>query len=228
MDKIFNRTIGLIGEEKFNKIHDKTLAIFGLGGVGGTAFEALVRTGFDHFVICDFDNVDETNLNRQILYTAKDIGLKKVECATKRAREINSDVSIEIIGEKLSKENIQNLDKYKIDFVIDAIDDSNAKIALATYCLQKDIPMIMSLGMACRVDPSKVGITKLNKTTSDPLAKKMRYEIKKLGLDTSKINVAFSSELRMTEGVELNSVMFVPSSAGLNIANYVFSYLINN
>lgn len=226
MDKIFDRTIGLVGKENFNKIQGKTLAVFGLGGVGGTAFEALVRTGFTKFVICDFDVVDPTNLNRQILYTAKDIGLKKVECAAKRAKEINVDVSIEILNVKLSEENMSKLDEFKIDFVIDAIDDSNAKIALASYCAKNNIPMIMSLGMACRLDPSKVAVTKLNKTTSDPLAKKMRYEIKKRGLDVSQINVVFSSETRLTEGVELNSTMFVPSAAGLNIANYVFSYFI--
>ena len=226
MDNMFDRTIGLLGEESFKLIQEKTVAIFGLGGVGGTAFEALLRTGFRKFVICDFDKVDPSNLNRQILYTKQDIGLPKVDCAKKRAVSINPDIEVNTIEAKVGEDLIPLLGIYDIDFIVDAIDDVSAKVVLAKYAQEKQIPFVMSLGMACRMDPSKVMVTKLNKTTNDPLAKKLRYEMKKVNIDTSKINVVFSNEPRLTEGVKLNSTIFTPSSAGLNIASFVVSSFI--
>lgn len=222
----FDRTIGLLGLDSFNEIQNKTIAIFGLGGVGGTCFEALLRTGFKHFLICDFDKVDETNLNRQILYTRNDIGLDKVICAKKRAESIVKDIDIQVLDTKLSAETIGILDNYSIDFIVDAIDDVPAKVTLAMYSNNKNIPIVMSLGMACRIEPEQVSITKLNKTTNDPLAKKLRYELKKQGANLSLISVAFSQESRKTEGVKLNSVIFPPSSAGLNIASFVVKYFL--
>ena len=226
MDKIFDRTIGLFGEENFNKVKDKTIAIIGLGGVGGTAFEALVRTGVQNFVICDFDKVDETNLNRQILFTYEDIGKSKVEMAIKRAKSINPKVNVIGIDSKVDAESVKKLSQYKIDFLVDAIDDAPAKLLLCKYAQENNIPFLMSLGMACRMKVEDVTVTKLNRTTNDPLAKKIRYQAKEMGLDISKINVVFSKENRITEGVKLNSTMFTPSAAGLNIASYVISYFI--
>ena len=226
MDKIFDRTIGLFGEENFNKVKDKTIAIIGLGGVGGTAFEALVRTGVQNFVICDFDKVDETNLNRQILFTYEDIGKSKVEMAIKRAKSINPKVNVIGIDSKVDAESVKKLSQYKIDFLVDAIDDAPAKLLLCKFAQENNIPFLMSLGMACRMKVEDVTVTKLNRTTNDPLAKKIRYQAKEMGLDISKINVVFSKENRITEGVKLNSTMFTPSAAGLNIASYVISYFI--
>ena len=226
MDNIFDRTIGLFGEENFKKIEDKTIAIIGLGGVGGTAFEALVRTGIKNFVICDFDKVDPTNLNRQILYTYEDIGKSKVEVATKRAKSINPEVNIIALENRIDEETIKGLANLHIDFLVDAIDDIPAKILLAKFAEENNIPFLMSLGMACRMKVEDVTITKLNRTTNDPLAKKIRYEAKQAGLDISKFDVVFSKESRMTDGVKLNSIMFTPSAAGLNIASYVVSYFI--
>jgi len=226
MDNIFDRTIGLFGEDNYKKLENKTIAIIGLGGVGGTAFEALVRTGIKNFVICDFDKVDSTNLNRQILFTYDDIGKSKVECAIKRAKSINPEVNVIGIETKINPEGIKKLEGLKIDFLVDAIDDVKAKILLTKFAQDSDIPFLMSLGMACRMKVEDVTVTKLNRTTSDPLAKKIRYEAKEAGLDLSKINVVFSKEERMTDGVKLNSIMFTPSAAGLNIASYVVSYFI--
>ena len=226
MDNIFDRTIGLFGEENFNKVKDKTIAIIGLGGVGGTAFEALVRTGVQNFVICDFDKVDETNLNRQILFTYEDIGKSKVEIAIKRAKSINPKVNVIGIDSKVDAESVEKLSQHKIDFLVDAIDDVPAKVLLCKFAQENNIPFLMSLGMACRMKVEDVSVTKLNRATNDPLAKKIRYQVKEMGLDISKINVVFSKENRITEGVKLNSTMFTPSAAGLNIASYVISYFI--
>ena len=219
---IFSRSIGLLNEDNFNLIQDKVIAIFGLGGVGGTALEALARTGFKHFIIVDFDKVDPSNLNRQILYTAEDIGRNKVEVAKERILSINKEADIKTYCIKA-----QDFDfNQKIDFIVDAIDDVNGKLYLLSKAKEKDIPFIMSLGMANRFDPSKVKIAKLNQTHTDPLAKKIRYMVKKQGLDTSNVNVVISEELPQKNREKLYSIMTVPSSAGLSIAKFILSSII--
>ena len=222
MNNIFDRSIGLLGKENFDLIQDKVIAVFGLGGVGGTALEALARTGFKHFILIDFDKVDPSNLNRQILYTQKDIGRNKVEAAKERILSINPEADIQIFNCKA-----QDFDfKQKIDFIVDAIDDVNGKLYILSKAQEKDIPHIMSLGMANRFDPSKVKIAKLNQTHNDPLAKKLRYMVKKQGLNTANINVAISEELPQKNGEILYSTMMVPSSAGLSIAKFILESII--
>ena len=219
---MFERSIGLLGEENFNRIQDKVIAIFGLGGVGGTALEALARTGFQHFLIIDFDKVDATNLNRQILYTSKDVGRNKTEAAKERILSINPDADIKAFNVKAQEFDFNQ----KIDYIVDAIDDVDGKLFLLRMAQEKGIPQIMSLGMANRFDPEKVKVAKLNQTNNDPLAKKMRYMVKKEGLNTSNVNVVISSELPQDNGRKLFSTMMVPSSAGLTIAKYILNSII--
>ena len=222
MNNIFDRSIGLLGKENFDLIQDKVIAVFGLGGVGGTALEALARTGFKHFVLIDFDKVDPSNLNRQILYTQKDIGRNKVEAAKERILSINEEADIQIFNCKA-----QDFDfKQKIDFIVDAIDDVNGKLYILSKAQEMNIPHIMSLGMANRFDSSQVKIAKLNQTHNDPLAKKLRYMVKKQGLNTANINVAISEELPQKNGEILYSTMMVPSSAGLSIAKFILESII--
>jgi tRNA A37 threonylcarbamoyladenosine dehydratase len=222
MNNIFDRSIGLLGEDNFKLIQDKVIAIFGLGGVGGTCLEALARTGLQHFLLIDFDKVDPSNLNRQILYTQKDIGRNKVDAAKERILSINPEADIRIFNQKA-----QDFDfNQKIDFIVDAIDDVNGKLFILKNTQEKDIPHIMSLGMANRFDPSKVKIAKLNQTHNDPLAKKLRYMVKKQGLNTSNINVAISEELPQKNGEILYSTMMVPSSGGLSLAKFILESII--
>ena len=224
MNNIFDRSIGLLGEENFNLIQDKVIAVFGLGGVGGTALEALARTGFKNFILVDFDKVDPSNLNRQILYTAKDIGRNKVEAAKERILSINEEVSIQIYNVKA-----QDFDfNQKIDYLVDAIDDVEGKLFLAKKAQEYNIPSIMSLGMANRFNPEQVRVSKLNQTRNDPLAKKIRYEAKKALLDLSKINVVISEEIPQKNAEKLYSTMMVPSSAGLTIAKFILNSIIDN
>ena len=222
MNNIFDRSIGLLGKENFDLIQDKVIAVFGLGGVGGTCLEALARTGFKHFILIDFDKVDPSNLNRQILYTQKDIGRNKVEAAKERIISVNPEADIQIFNSKA-----QDFDfKQKIDFIVDAIDDVNGKLYILSKAQEMNIPHIMSLGMANRFDPSQVKIAKLNQTHNDPLAKKLRYMVKKQGLNTANINVAISEELPQKNGEILYSTMMVPSSAGLSIAKFILESII--
>lgn len=219
---IFSRSIGLLGEDCFNLIQEKVIAIFGLGGVGGTALEALARTGFKHFLLIDFDKVDPSNLNRQILYSNKDIGRNKVEAAKERILSINPDADIQIFNLKA-----QDFDfNQRVDFIVDAIDDVEGKLFILKNAQERNIPHIMSLGMANRFNPEMVKIKKLNQTHSDPLAKKIRYMVKKVGLNTGDIAVVISEELPQKNGEKLYSTMMVPSSAGLSIAKYILECII--
>ena len=219
---IFARSIGLLGEENFNKIQDKVIAVFGLGGVGGTALEALARTGFQHFFLIDFDKVDPSNLNRQILYTYEDIGKVKVDIAKKRILSINPEADIKVFNLKAQEFDFNQ----KIDFIVDAIDDVNGKLYLIKKAQEKGIPSIMSLGMANRFNPEQVKICKLNQTRNDPLAKKIRYMAKKEELDLSLINVVISEEIPEKNGEKLYSTMMVPSAAGLSIAKFILHSII--
>ena len=222
--EMFERSIGLLGEDNFNLIQDKVIAVFGLGGVGGTALEALARTGFQHFLIVDFDRVDPTNINRQILYTAKDIGRNKVEVAKERILSINPDVKITTFNLKAQEFDFDQ----KIDFIADAIDDVDGKLFLAKKAQENNIPAIMSLGMANRFNPEQVRIAKLNQTRNAPLAKKIRYMAKKAELDLSKINVVISEEVPQSNREKLYSTMMVPSAAGLTIAKFILHSIIDN
>ena len=221
---MFERSIGLLGEENFNLIQDKVIAVFGLGGVGGTALEALARTGFQHFLIVDFDKVDASNLNRQILYTAKDIGRNKAEVAKERILSINPEADVKVFNIKAQEFDFNQ----KIDFIADAIDDVEGKLFLAKKAQENNIPAIMSLGMANRFNPEQVRIAKLNQTRNDPLAKKIRYMAKKAELDLSKINVVISEEVPQSNRERLYSTMMVPSAAGLTIAKFILHSIIDN
>ena len=223
MANIFERSIGLLGKDNFNYIQDKVVAVFGLGGVGGTALEALARTGFKNFILIDFDKVDPSNLNRQILYTENDIGRTKVDAARDRIHAINDFANISTFSGKAQDFDLNQ----KIDFIVDAIDDVYGKLFILKKAQELNIPSIMSLGMANRFDPSLVKIAKLNQTHNDPLAKKIRYLVKQEGLDLSKIQVVISEELPQKNGEKLYSTMMVPSSAGLSIAKYILEFIIN-
>lgn len=220
MDNQFQRSIGLLGEENFEKILGKRICVFGLGGVGGTAIEALIRSGFNDIIIVDFDKVDITNLNRQILYTCNDVGQSKTDCAKKRLLSINPELKVVSYNCKAQEFDFSQ----DIDFVVDAIDDVEGKLFIAKKCTELGTPFIVSLGMANRFDPSKVKVSTLNKTFNDPLAKKIRYIFKENGLVLNKVNVVWSDEDSQPFNGRLNSIMTVPSSAGLNIANYVIKF----
>ena len=220
MGSYLDRTIKMLGEDKINSLKNKRVLVAGLGGVGGTALEALARSGINNFVVVDFDNVDESNLNRQILYLYDDIGLEKVGVAKKRMLDINPNLNIEVLSMKIDAESISNFPK-DIDFIVDAIDYIPGKLAIYKFAIKNNIPFISSLGMGNRIDPTQVMITKLNQTEGDPLARKIRYECKSEGIDLSKINVVFSKETPLIKSKEPGSMMMVPSTAGLLMAKYV-------
>ena len=224
MASYLDRSISLIGEKAMKTIQNKTILVVGLGGVGGTALEALARSGFKHFIIVDGDKVDVTNLNRQIMYLSHDVGLNKVDVCVRRLKAINPEIEVKSLNLFVDETNMNEFDGFKIDYIVDAIDKVKSKIAIYEFGNRKDIPIISSMGMGKRLDPSKVYVTTLNKTEGDPLAKKLRQECKKANIDLKKIKAVCSKEEPINNDVTVASMMMVPSMAGLAIASEIINY----
>ena len=190
--------------------------------------EALVRSGFLNITIVDGDIINLSNLNRQIIADRTNIGKLKVEEAKERVFKINESVKLKVIGEFLTEDNFNNYINEDYDYIIDAVDDIKIKILLIKYAKNNGIKIITCLGTGRKLDPTKLEITKLNKTFNDPLAKKLRYELKKQELDLN-IPVLFSKEeaIKVDNDI-IASAIFVPATAGVYLANYVFRDIIND
>lgn len=222
---MFDRLELLIGEEALEKLSKVKILLVGVGGVGGTCLEALVRSGVQNITIIDGDNFQISNLNRQILATLCDIDKTKVDVAIKRMLSINNKLNITGKNIYLNEENISSLDK--VDFIIDACDDVKAKLSLMKYAEENNIHLISSMGTGKRLNPCDVILTTLDKTSNDPLAKKIRHEARKLGLSL-KIPVVCSKEETISKDRVVASSIFVPSTAGLYIAHYIIEKVINS
>ena len=222
---MFDRLELLIGKENIEKISKINVLIVGIGGVGGTALEALVRSGVKNITIIDKDVFSESNLNRQILSTRDSIGLYKVDVWINRCKSIIPDVNITGLKINLDEKNVNELEYF--DYIIDACDDINAKLALMQYANKNNINLISSMGTGKRLNPSNVIITRLDKTSNDPLAKKMRYEARKRGLKLN-IPVVCSKEEPINNDRIIASSIFVPSTAGLMLAYYIIEKVIND
>lgn len=221
MNPIFARNTLLLGPDRFNQLQQARVAVFGLGGVGGTAAEGFVRSGVGHLSLIDFDRVDPSNLNRQILFTQAEIGQLKTEAARHRFMGINPEADIALISEAVDASFFQKHDFQGFDYLVDAIDDIPAKMALAQYALAHQIPFISCLGMANRLNPALVKVSVLEKTQNDPLAKKMRSLYRHEGIDLKRVPVVCSEETPLVKGATPASMMMVPSEAGLLIDSVV-------
>lgn len=226
MEDFSSRSVSLLGIEKYAKLEKSAVLIVGLGGVGGTAASSLLRSGVKNFILIDFDNVSSSNLNRQILYTSEDLNKAKVEVAKSKMLSINPNANIKIYKSMFQKEMYIELDKYHIDYIVDAIDMMTAKVELIQYALSRNIKFITSLGMANRLDPSQVSIMRLDKTYNDPLAKRLRAALRKENVDLKKVMCVFSKEEPLVKNEIPASMIMVPSSAGLNIAYYLIKQMI--
>ena len=225
MQDQFSRTELIIGKEGIEKLKDSKVAIFGLGGVGSYVLEACVRAGIGNFILVDKDEVDMTNLNRQIIATRKTIGKPKVEVAKERILEINPEANVEIYQEFFMPETKGILDE-SINYIVDAVDTVTAKIELVVRANRLNIPIISSMGTGNKLDPTKFEVADIYKTSVCPLAKVMRKELKTRGI--KKLKVVYSKEepIKRQANDELRkkvpaSISFVPSVAGLIIAGEV-------
>ena len=222
---MFERLISLIGENNLKKIQDTKILLVGIGGVGGFTLEALVRSGFKNITIIDGDTIEESNLNRQIITSKENIGKDKTDEALNRYLLINPNLNLKAINIFLTKENFHEWINEYYDYIIDACDDIDIKVELIRYAEEKQIKIISALGTGKKLNPKYLEITKLNKTENDALAKKLRQRLRKENLSLN-IPVVFSKETSIDTKNIIGSCIFVPSVAGIYLANYVFMDII--
>lgn len=227
---IFDRSEVLIGTDSLNKLKNAHVAVFGIGGVGSYTVEALVRGGVGHLSIYDGDTVSQTNINRQLVATIKTIGQDKAEIARLHALDVNPDIDVRAEKIFFNAENADSIDFSDFDYVVDAIDTVSSKILLIEKAKSAGVPIISCMGTGNKLDPTRFKITDISKTSVCPLAKVMRYELKKRGL--TKVKVLYSEEEPIRHNLTENgrpvpgSVSFVPSVAGLIIAGEVIKDII--
>lgn len=225
----FLRTTAILGEPAMDKLKNTRIAVFGIGGVGGYALEALVRSGVGSVDIIDGDIVNITNLNRQIIATEKTIDMPKCEAAKERMLSINPELKISIHNCFYGEETEGIIDFRNFDYVVDAIDDVKAKTLIAVKCKEANTPLISSMGFGNKIEPTMIEVSDIKKTSVCPLARTMRRRLKDAGVKDLK--VVYSKEepkvgLNPDGSRILASTAFVPSAAGLVIASEVIKDLI--
>lgn len=228
----FSRTEMLIGNDALLKLRSSRVAVFGIGGVGGYIAEALVRAGVGALDLIDNDTVSESNINRQIIALTSTVGMLKTEVMEKRLLDINPEAEIRCINKFVLPENIDEFNFSAYSYVADAIDTVSGKLAIIEKAYSEGIPVISSMGTGNKLDPTKFEITDIYKTSVCPLARVMRYELKKRGV--KKLKVLYSKEEPVKPSVaEINekgkaipgSISFVPPAAGLIVASEIIKDL---
>ena len=226
MENWLDRTENLIGKDALNILKESNIAVFGCGGVGSYAIEGLVRAGIGNITIIDNDTVSITNINRQLIADTTTVGQFKVDVEEDRLKKINPYLNITKINDFYSSDNSDKILSNKFDYVIDAIDSIKSKLYLIEQCKKLDVPIISSMGTGNKLDASKFEITDISKTSVCPLAKIIRKELKKKNINHLK--VLYSRELPVKNTINsIASISFVPSVAGLLIAEEVVKDLVN-
>ncbi len=229
MKEQFIRTAMLIGEEGVERLAEKRVAIFGIGGVGGHVVEALARSGVGALDLIDNDTVAESNLNRQLIATYDTIGMQKCQAMKKRIASINPECKVTVYNTFYLPEKRDEFPFDEYDYIVDAIDTVTAKIDLAAVAWERQIPIISSMGTGNKLDPTRFEVTDIFKTSVCPLAKVMRKELKARGIGRLKVVYSKEEPLKpMTVSItEMDrratpaSCAFVPAVAGLIIAGEV-------
>lgn len=233
MDQRFEREALLLGEEAVKKLSRAKVAVFGVGGVGSYAAEAIARAGVGTVELIDSDTVSLSNINRQLCALEDTVGLPKVRVMAERMRRINPRIEVIERQEFFLPETADQFDFASYDFVIDAIDTVSGKIAIAECAVRADVPMIMCMGTGNKLDPTAFRVSDLAKTSGCPLARVMRRELKKRGI--THLRVVYSEEKAMTPAVRIESekgkqipgsLSFVPPVAGLIAAGEAIKTLI--
>jgi len=246
----FSRTELLLGAEGMSKLKRASVAIFGVGGVGSFAVEAIARGGVGNISIFDKDKVSITNINRQLIATRKTIGKSKVEVMRDRILDISPQVNVEAYQVFYKADNANEFDLSKFDYIIDAIDTVSSKLTLIEQAKALNIPIISCMGAGNKLDPTRFEVTDIYKTSVCPLAKVMRYELRKRGIESLKVVYSKEHPLKPIkdngethkdkslpslekESIGGNrkqvpgSVSFVPPVAGLIIAGEVIKDILN-
>ncbi|SDA63050.1 tRNA threonylcarbamoyladenosine dehydratase [Methanobrevibacter millerae] len=229
MDEKFSRTEMLIGNDGMEKLADAKVAVFGLGGVGSFVCEGLARSGVGNFILVDFDKVDESNINRQLIATVNTVGKYKVDLMKERIFEINPDANVEVYKEFYLADSETDIITEDLSYVVDCVDTILAKIAIICSCDALKVPVISSMGTGNKLDATMFEVADIYETSVCPLARIMKKDLKKRNI--KKLKVVYSKEHAInTNDHPINkdlkykvkgSVSFVPSVAGLIIAGEV-------
>lgn len=223
---MYDRIISLIGRDNLTKINNKNILVLGLGGVGGYTVETLVRSGIRNITIVDYDKIDITNLNRQIISNTNNIGNYKTDEWEKRIKSINKDIKVYKIKEKITKDNINILFQDDYDYIIDACDTIIIKKLLIKLCQEKNINLITVCGMGKKLDPTLIKICDIRDTSYDPIAKALRKYVKEENIK-GKVTCVFSSEKPINTDKEvIASMIMVPAIGGIYAAEYVINDII--
>lgn len=225
MEQRFDRLSLLIGNEQLEKLSSKTVLILGVGGVGSYVVDSLARSGIGTLILVDFDTIDITNINRQIMALSSTIGKKKIDILRDRVIDINPKCNVICYDMFVNESNYMELFKNKIDFFVDACDLIKTKKLVIKYCLNNNIKIISSMGTGNRMDPSKLEIIDIKKTSYDPLARIIRKYLRDEKIN-KKLMVLCSKEIPTKIRGVVASNAFVPSSAGLLITSYIIKELI--
>ena len=224
MYKEFEREAMLIGEEALEKLSHASVALFGVGGVGSYAAEALARSGVGNILLVDNDTVSISNINRQLCALHSTVGKFKVDVVAERLLDINPELNVMVRKDFILPENAHTFDFSSFDYVIDAIDTVSGKLAIAEGCVAANTPIISCMGTGNKLDPSAFRVTDISKTNTCPLARVMRRELRARGIDHLKviysIEEALTPRIQQTDGKRAipASIAFVPSVAGLMAA----------
>lgn len=225
MSEIFERTELVLGKDALERLSNSRVIVFGVGGVGGHLVEALVRSGVGHITIVDYDVVEKTNINRQLVALHSTLGQSKVEVLKNRLLDINPEVEVNAINKFYLLENEDQFDLTGYDYIVDAVDNMSAKISLVLRANKENIPIISAMGAGNKVNPTMLEVSDIYKTSVDPLAKILRHELKKLGIKHLKV-VYSNEEPIKNKSRTPGSTSFVPSCMGLIIASEVIKDLI--
>ncbi len=226
-NSIYHRTSILLGKDNIEKLKKSNVLICGVGGVGSYVLEALTRVGVGSITIVDKDIVDVTNINRQLIALNSTIGMDKVEVAKNRCKDINPDININALKIKIDSESISSIfSNTNFDYVVDCVDNIEAKVAIIGYANQYGLKCISSMGAANKLNPLEFKVADIYKTQMCPVAKIMRKKLKEIGIKKQK--VVYSTEQPIKNSVDntLGSVPFVPSVCGLIIASEVVKDII--
>ena len=229
---MFSRTASLLGDKAMEKLKNARVAVFGIGGVGGYAVEALARSGVGALDLIDKDKVSVSNINRQIIALHSTVGKYKTEVAKARIADINPDCTVRTHNTFFLPDTADEFDFSAYDYVIDAIDTVSGKIALIQKANAQGVPIISAMGAGNKLDPTAFEVADISKTSVCPLARIMRKELKKRGIE--QVKVVYSKELpqengnfdEQTQKPVPASIAFVPSVAGLILAGEVIKDLI--
>ena len=226
MEKATDRLTILLGDDGVKRLAAAKVAVVGLGGVGGQAAEAIARSFVGTLVLVDGDRINVSNVNRQILSTAKNVGREKALVAADRAREINPEAQVTALPVFVTAENVATLPIWDADCVVDAIDDVDAKVALIKEARGRGVKIVCSMGAANRFDPMAFKVADISETHTCPLAKKLRKLLAAQGIEKG-VKVVYSTEKPLSFGGALGSNAFVPPAAGLLLASAVVKEILS-